>query len=300
MPQGRGSASATAVYRAFAKINLYLGVIDRRKDGYHDIETLFQTVGLADDVALTAQDGDIAVACNRPELESPDNLAARAARLLQQRHAPGRGARIAITKRIPVAAGLAGGSTDAAATLVGLNDLWNCSLSVATLEALGAEIGSDVPFLIRGGTMSGTGRGEVLTPLDPLRESWFVLLHPPIEVSAGRVYNHPELRKSHEARIGAITSSFEGILAAAARGDLPDILFNALEIPVFMEYPELAVLKQRLLDAGCAGALMSGSGPTLFGLCKDRDHAERIAAQFTNVPTSVVSTVQCGSNRKTT
>lgn len=297
MPEGRSAAPAPAVYHAYAKINLYLAVIDRRPDGFHDIETLFQTVGLADEVRLTPGGGAITLSCNVPELESGDNLAGRAGRLLQARHAPGRGAHIAIEKRIPVAAGLAGGSSDAAAALVGLNELWGVGLSIEALQALGAEIGSDVPFLIRGGTMSGTGRGDVLQPLDPLREIWFVLLHPAIEVSAGRVYNHPELRKSREERIGGITSSFEGVLAAVSRGSIMDVLYNAMEIPVFMEYPEVAVLKQRLLDAGCAGAMMSGSGPTLFGLCKDRAHAERIAAQFTGVASSVVSTVPAGSKR---
>jgi 4-diphosphocytidyl-2-C-methyl-D-erythritol kinase len=180
---------------------------------------------------------------------------------------------------------------------VGLNELWQTNLSGEALRELGAEIGSDVPFLISGGTARGMGRGEVLQPLDPLRECWFVLLHPAIEVSAGRVYNHPALRKSREERIHGITSSFEGVLAAIARGAIVDVLYNAMEIPVFLEYPELAVLKQRLLDAGCAGALMSGSWPTLFGLCKDRAHAARVAAQFRGMTTSVVSNVPAGVKR---
>ncbi len=293
MPAGH----AAAVYHAYAKLNLYLAVIDRRPDGYHNIETIFQTVGLADEIRIDASPNDLTLDCNLPELVGDDNLALRAARLLRDRHAPGRGAHLSLTKRIPVAAGLAGGSTDAAATLAGLNELWATGLSGSDLQALGAELGSDVPFLIRGGTVAATGRGEVLRPIDPIRESWFVLLHPPLEVSAGRVYNHPELRKSREERIGNITSSFEGVLAAMSRGAIADVMYNAMEIPVFLEYPEIAVLKQRLLDAGCAGALMSGSGPTLYGLCKDRAHAERIAGQFTGLATSVVSTVPAGSQR---
>jgi 4-diphosphocytidyl-2-C-methyl-D-erythritol kinase len=293
MPAGH----AAAVYHAYAKLNLYLAVIDRRPDGYHDIETIFQTVGLADEIRLSAAPLDVTLECNLPELEGEDNLALRAARLLRARHAPGRAAHVALNKRIPVAAGLAGGSTDAAVTLVGLNELWATGLSEAALQGLGAEIGSDVPFLIRGGTASATGRGEVLRPIEPIRESWFVLLHPAIEVSAGRVYNHPELRKSREERIGEITSSFEGVLAAMSRGAIVDVMYNAMEIPVFLEYPELAVLKQRLLDAGCAGALMSGSGPTLFGLCKDRAHAERIAAQFVGIASSVVPSVPFSAKR---
>lgn len=298
MPGTRSAASAPARYHAYAKINLYLSVIDRRPDGYHDIETVFQTVGLADEVQLSpAAGGELTLSCNLPALEGDDNLALRAARLLRDRFAPGRGAHIALTKRIPVAAGLAGGSTDAAAALVGLNDLWQANASAGDLRAIGAAIGSDVPFLIAGGTARGIGRGEVLQLLEPLREWWFVLVHPGIEVSAGRVYNHPALRKSREERIGGITPSFEGVLGTIERGAIADVLYNAMEIPVFLEYPELAVFKQRLLDAGCAGALMSGSGPTLFGLCKDRAHAERVAAQFTGVATSVVSTVPAGVAR---
>lgn len=297
MSDARSAASAPARFNAFAKINLYLSVIDRRSDGYHDIETVFQTVGLSDEVRIGTAAHELTLTCNVPALEGDDNLALRAAQLLRERHAPGRGAHIALTKRIPIAAGLAGGSTDAAAALVGLNDLWQTKLSVDELRAIGAEIGSDVPFLITGGTARGVGRGEVLQALAPLRECWFVLLHPAIEVSAGRVYNHPALRKSREERIHGITSSFEGVLAAIGRGSIVDVLYNAMEIPVFLEYPELAVLKQRLLDAGCAGALMSGSGPTLFGLCKDKAHAERIAATFSGVATSVVSNVPAGVTR---
>lgn len=297
MPDLRSAASAPARYAANAKINLYLSVIDRRPDGYHDIETIFQTVGLADELQVTLVADYVTLSCNVPALEGDDNLALRAAKLLRDRHAPGRGARIALTKRIPVAAGLAGGSTDAAAALVALNELWQTNLSDDRLRSVGAEIGSDVPFLIAGGTARGIGRGEVVQALDPLKEWWFVLLHPALEVSAARVYNHPALRKSREERIEGITPSFEGVLGAVARGAIADVLYNAMEIPVFLEYPELAVLKQRLLDAGCAGALMSGSGPTLFGLCKDRAHAVRVAAQFTGVATSVVSTVPAGVAR---
>jgi 4-diphosphocytidyl-2-C-methyl-D-erythritol kinase len=145
--------------------------------------------------------------------------------------------------------------------------------------------------------MAATGRGDQLRKLEPLRETWFVLLHPPIEVSAARVYNHAALRKTREERIGGITPTFRNVLESFAQGDLPDVLHNAMEIPVFSEYPELAVLKQRLLDAGCAGALMSGSGPTLYGLCKDRTHAEEIAKRFPDSPKSVVSTVPTGVER---
>jgi 4-diphosphocytidyl-2-C-methyl-D-erythritol kinase len=291
------SLDQTIRLRAYAKLNLYLAVIERRPDSYHDIETIFQTVGLADDIALTVRDGPPTLSCGVPDLEGDDNLALRAARLLRERHAPARGVHIALTKRIPVAAGLAGGSADAAAVLIGLNKLWELGLSPDDLRSLAFELGSDVPFLISGGTSAATGRGELLRPLEALRETWFILLHPPLEVSAARVYNHANLRKSHEERIDGITMTFRNVLETLARGALPDVLQNAMESAVFSEFPDLAVLKQRLLDSGCSGALMSGSGPTLYGLCKDRAHAESIAKRFPELPKTIVPSVGRGVER---
>lgn len=292
--ESRSSHAEPVRFRAYAKLNFYLSVIDRRPDGYHDIETIFQTISLADELEIADSQGEITLTCDREDLDSDDNLAARAARALRDRFAQGRSAHIALTKRIPVAAGLAGGSADAAAVLIALNSLWGLNLPGERLREVALSVGSDVPYMTLGGTAAATGRGEVLRPLDPIRKSWLVLLHPPIEVSAARVYNHASLRKSREERIDGITSTFRNVLEALAQGSLADVLYNAMEIPVFFEYPELAVLKQRLLDAGCAGALMSGSGPTLYGLCKDRAHAGEVSKRFPEVPSSVVSTVPAG------
>jgi len=279
--------------RAYAKLNLYLAVHERRTDGYHNIETVFQTVGLSDEIRLTPTAEGITVVCDRQDLNTADNLAVRAARLVHERHAPDRGVHIDLNKRIPVAAGLAGGSSDAAATLAGLNELWSLDLDAPTLHAYARELGSDVPCLLRGGTAAGVGRGDELTPLDPMRPTWFVLAHPDFEVSAARVYNHPLLEKRNEERVGAMTPSFKMVCGMLAQGALADALYNSMEAPVFSEYPELAVMKQRLLDAGCAGALMSGSGPTLFGLCRDEAHARAVAASIDG-PTSVVPAVSRG------
>lgn len=291
------SSASTVHYRAYAKLNFYLAVIDRRADGYHDIETIFQTIDLADSVSLTPRVGGLSLACSNPALETDDNLALRAARILRDRYASGRGVHIELTKRIPIAAGLAGGSADAAAVLVGLNEMWGLGLDGETIRGIALELGSDVPYVTIGGTMAATGRGEALRPLDALRETWLVLLHPPLEVSAARVYNHVMLKKSREERIDGITMTFRNVMETLSRGLLPDVLQNSMEIPVFSEFPQLAVLKQRLLDAGCAGAAMSGSGPTLYGLCKDEAHARAIAARFTGVAASVARTVPRGVER---
>jgi 4-diphosphocytidyl-2-C-methyl-D-erythritol kinase len=291
------SGRDTVEYRAYAKLNFYLAVIDRRPDGYHDIETIFQSVSLNDTVRLTSLNAELTLTCNNTELESDDNLALCAAQILGERFSPGRGVHIELTKCIPVAAGLAGGSADAAAVLAGLNELWELNLEDAVLYALAGELGSDVPFALKGGTAAGTGRGDALQPLEPLRETWLVLVHPPIEVSAARVYNHLMLTKSHEERIEGMTSTFRNVLETLSRGLLPDVLQNSMESAVFSEFPELAVLKQRLLDAGCAGAAMSGSGPTLYGLCRDEAHAHAISEEFPDWPTSVVKTVPQGVER---
>lgn len=284
------------VYKAYAKLNLYLEVFERRRDGYHDIETIFQTVGLADELRFDEQSG-LTLTCDVAELESENNLALRAANLLRDQTGVDHGVHIDIRKRIPVAAGLAGGSADAAVTLIALNELWKLGEPTERLRDYAAQLGSDVPYLTLGGTVAATGRGDHLTPLDPIRKTWFLLLHPPLQVSAARVYNHPNLRKSHEPRTDSITDSFRVALETLAKGALSDVFHNAMEFAVFSEHPELAVLKQRMLDAGCASALMSGSGPTLFGLCKNQEHAQAIAAKFPDVSASVVPSVPAGVER---
>lgn len=290
-----GAVSTTLTYRSFAKLNLYLEVLGRREDGYHNIETIFQTVGLSDELRFTACADAVTLECDSPDLGAPEeNLAWRAAMLLRERCSCERGVHIELDKRIPVAAGLAGGSGNAAATLVALNQLWELGLSEEELRAFGLELGSDVPYCIVGGTVAATGRGEALDPLAALHETAFVLLHPPIQVSTARVYNHPLLRKSDEKPLDDKTASFKVALGLLSKGAIADVVSNAMEMPVFSEHPELSVLKQRLLDAGCAASLMSGSGPTIFGVCRNVDHAAEVASAIPEVASSVVTSVPHG------
>jgi 4-diphosphocytidyl-2-C-methyl-D-erythritol kinase len=171
------------VLKARAKINLALDVLFRRPDGYHEVAMVMQSVALADRVTLEA-DSAISVAATAAELEcGPSNLAYRAAALLRERCGVDCGVRITLEKNIPLAAGLAGGSADAAAVLRGLNRLWGLGLKLAELENIGAALGSDVPFCLRGGTALATGRGEALAPLPPLPSVWVVLAKPPVAVS---------------------------------------------------------------------------------------------------------------------
>ena len=292
------AVSTTIAFLSYAKINLYLQVLGRRDDGYHNIETIYQTVDLSDELHFSLRPSEVTLECASQALGGPeDNLAWKAAALLKERCDCDKGVHIELIKRIPVAAGLAGGSGNAAATLTGLNQLWGLGLSELEVREIGLELGSDVPYCTVGGTIAAIGRGERLTPLEPLSETAFVLVHSPTQVSTARVYGHPLLPKSKEEPIGDMTPSFKLSIGELQRGAIPDMLYNAMEDVVFAEHPELAVLKQHLLDAGCAGALMSGSGPTLFGLCRDRDHAREVAAGFNEVDTSVVASVPHGVQR---
>ena len=285
-------------YRAFAKVNLYLDVLDKRRDGYHNIETIFQSVGLADDLVFMERQSRVSLACASPDLDRGDgNLVVRAAKLLRARSGRRAGARIELVKGIPVAAGLAGGSSDASTTLIALNQLWEVGWSRARLRALARELGADVAYCIEGGTVAATGRGDALTRLPGLPPTWFVLVHPDVPVSTARVYASPGLGHSAERPFAGKTPRFRTALRALEAGDLAHAVFNRMEGPVFADHPQLADVKQRLLDHGCLAAGMSGSGATLFGLCASRRNAVGIAEAFPEYRTSVVHSVPACAER---
>ena len=290
--------STSMTYRSYAKINLYLDVLGKRRDGYHNIETIFQTVSLADDLIFEDRPSRISLSCSTSELDTGEgNLAYRAAALLRQRSGSALGAHIHLEKHIPVAAGLAGGSGNAAATLLALNVLWDLRWSIERLRSLSFELGSDVPYCTMGGAAAATRRGEELSALAPLRRTWFVLVHPPVAVSASHTYNHAKLDHSTDKRFAGRTPAFRRAIHALERGDLPALIFNRMETAVFDTLPHLADVKRRLGQLGCSAAAMSGSGPTLFGVCKSKRTATKIAEQLTTYKTSVVSTVSHGVER---
>jgi len=280
------SEGASIQCRSYAKINLYLDVLQRRDDGFHNLETLFQSVSLFDELTVTvSNDGSLELSCSREDLENERNLAYQAAVLLREETGTRLGAHIEVTKRIPVAAGLAGGSGNAAAVLLALNDLWGLALSRDQLLAYALALGSDVPFCMLGGTVAATGRGEVMQPLEPLTSCAFVLVHPAVEVNTAKAFAHPRLERQPEPR-GHHSESFSRAITQLERGRAKAALFNRMEPPVFGDHPELAALKERLLAAGCEGAVMSGSGPTMVGLCASREEAAAIAARITDCATS--------------
>ena len=267
--------------RTFAKVNLFLQVLGRRTDGWHELATVFHGISLADDVHITTDGaGDITVDMSleepaRGELPSAvDNLAGRAAALLQRRAAGRPGARIEIVKRIPIAAGLGGGSADAAGALLGLRALWDVDFDERALADLALQLGSDVPYFLTGGTALATGRGERLVGLPDPPSMWFALgiSHDPL--STADVYG--EWDRSPSTRGPQV----EPLLRALAAGDpaaVAALLHNDLEPAALRLRPGLADKKAAMAAAGACGSLVSGSGPSVFAVASSKHHAHRIA-----------------------
>jgi 4-diphosphocytidyl-2-C-methyl-D-erythritol kinase len=264
-----------------AKVNLYLEVLAKRPDGYHEIETLMVAVNLYDTLVFTEEStGTTQLHCNRPNLSTgPDNLIVRAAQLLREHTGRTKGARIRLVKRIPLAAGLAGGSTDAAATLAGLNQLWGLRVPDVELIELGGKLGSDVAFFFATPAAWCTGRGEIVTPVPLTKRLWLVLVCPPIGLATADVYRG--LQVPDTPRTG------QEIRAALARGDVEELgpcLHNRLQPVAERLCPEVAQLAARLAQLGPAGQLMSGSGSSLFALCRERGEALRLAKELRHGP----------------
>ncbi|MDD4600073.1 4-diphosphocytidyl-2-C-methyl-D-erythritol kinase [bioreactor metagenome] len=265
--------------KAYAKINLALDILGKRQDGYHEVVMIMQTISLADTVVLREQDGGIALSANISALACDDtNLAYRAAALIKQEFDIKTGVAIELTKKIPMAAGLAGGSADAAAVLAGLNALWKLNLTADSLKELGSRLGSDVPFCLQGGTALATGRGEVLKQLPALPECYIVLAKPAISVSTAWAYGHFRPEKINQR------PDIKGMIGCLESGKLAGVnqrLCNVFENIVIAEHPIIGSLKQALCDSGCA-ALMSGSGPTVFGITENLEAAEAAAQRLSS------------------
>lgn len=265
---------------AYAKINLFLEVPGLRPDGYHELWTVFQSIGLSDTLHLESAPGEITLTCSNTELPvDKGNLVYRAASLLKETFQVTRGASLHLEKRIPIGAGLGGGSTDAAAALNGLNHLWELNASPEELEALGAELGMDVPFCVKGGTVYAEGRGELLIEQLPSPSAWIVLVYPNLFVSTKEVYQDIDrhlMKKPHEA------SAMKEALNANNLEQIAAALYNRLEISSFALYPQLSAIKNQIQVMGCLGTLMSGSGSSIFGLCESETQARQIATQLTS------------------
>ncbi|MCM3620551.1 4-(cytidine 5'-diphospho)-2-C-methyl-D-erythritol kinase [Sutcliffiella horikoshii] len=260
--------------KAPAKINLSLDVLHKRPDGFHEVRMIMTTIDLADRIELSERkDGQISIIShNRYVPDDNRNLAYQAASLLKERYNVQQGVSIAITKMIPVAAGLAGGSSDAAATLRGLNKLWKLGLTLDELAVIGAEIGSDVSFCVYGGTALATGRGEIIKHIPAPPHSWIVLAKPTIGVSTAEVYNNLNLEKVTHPDV-------EGMLEAIHENDyekMIGLVGNVLESVTLRLYPEVAHIKEQMKRFGADAVLMSGSGPTVFGIVQYDSRMHRI------------------------
>jgi 4-diphosphocytidyl-2-C-methyl-D-erythritol kinase len=252
---------------SFAKINWTLEILGKRPDGYHEVRTLLQTVNVADELTFELTGQGISVHCDHPEVPCDEtNLAYRAAKSLGDFTGINKGVRIRIAKRLPVAAGLGGGSGNAAVTLLALQRLWDVQLEPRDLFGLAAKLGADAPFFLIGGTCLGVGRGDEVYPLADINEEFLLLVNPGIAVPTREAYADlpPELTKPRT--VIKMPLSFEAAYAAVARPGAPVPLINDLENPVFARRPALVEVKRRLKRSGARGVLMSGSGSTVFAI----------------------------------
>ena len=266
--------------RAYAKINLTLDVLGQRTDGYHDLATVMQTVDLYDTICLSAtEDNQVRIVCTMPELSNDDNLAARAVYLVRQRLAIRQGVLIELHKRIPMAAGLGGGSSDAAAVLLALQHWWQLQLSPSDLFDIASSLGSDVPFFLTGGLALCEGRGERVTALSsnwPRTMRWLLLLKPAISVSTAAVFRNLPVNDFTDGMHS------RAVCTALTAGQSPELedLHNCFERSVLETYPEVALSREGLLQAGASLVRLSGTGPTLFAPFPDLTWAQNVQEQL--------------------
>ena len=283
---------------ANAKINLTLDILDKREDGYHDVELVLQSIALADTLELARIDKGIKFEMNTENVAGGEtlpidenNLACRAAKIVIEHCHLNEGVFIRLNKRIPIAAGLAGGSTDAAAVIRGMNRLFNLRLTTNEMCELAAEIGSDVPFCIVGGTCLAYGRGEKLNRLADLPSTPIVLLKPRGAIPTAWAYKTYDSNRSPEHP--DTTAICEAINLSDTKAVF-ELIFNVMERVAVKKYPAINTYKDKLLEAGAIAAMMSGSGPSIFGIAKSHDEAIRIANTFKDSGVQVFVTETVG------
>jgi len=260
------------VLSAAAKVNLALEVLSKRADGYHELATVLQTVDLSDRLVLEDAE-EVELRTSSPAIPvDTTNLAVKAALALREAAGVSRGVRITLEKLIPVAAGLGGGSADAAAVLLGLNRLWGLRWPAGRLAEVAVTLGMDVPFFLRGGVALATGRGERLTPLAGSGLA-LVLVSPRIAASTAEVYGRVTPAMYSD---GARTRALVAALRSRRPTRIAASLYNGLEAAVVGAFPQVGQMEAALLAAGALGAAMSGSGPTVFGVARSWEHARQI------------------------
>jgi 4-diphosphocytidyl-2-C-methyl-D-erythritol kinase len=264
----RGTARALR-YRAYAKVNVSLEVLGKRPDGYHDLASVMQTVSLCDEIEI-AEDVDVRFACSDPALEGDDNLVPRAARLLRGASNNASGCKLMLHKAIPHAAGLGGGSSDAAETLRALNALWSLHLSLQQLVDIGSRLGSDVLFFLYGGTALVTGRGEFVRPLPAPEPVWYALAKPPISVPTAAVFNAVS---REDWTNGASTRA---VAAGICDRRQVTLGMNGLQRALFRLFPPAQECFEDVSRVAPGRAFVSGSGPTIGASCGSQLEAEQV------------------------
>lgn len=269
----------TIKLNAYAKINLSLDVLRRKSNGYHELAMIMQQISLKDIVTIKENNTNkVEIKCNNPNVPTDSkNIAHKAATLLSERYNKNIGITIDIEKNIPIAAGLAGGSTNAAAVLKGLNEIWNLNLTTQELMDISLELGSDIPFCIMGGTALAKGIGEELTPLKSFKDKHILLVNPDLPVSTADVYKGLDIcnikdRPDTDLLIEAIELNDEYKLAQNMK--------NVLESVTIKQLPIIEEIKNMITDQGAIGSLMSGSGATVFGIFKDEVSLEKCKIQM--------------------
>ena len=260
--------------KARAKINLGLDVVRRREDGYHEVKMVMQMLRLYDQIDIEkTQESGILVRSNLSFLPTDErNIAYKAAKVMIDQFGLEQGVIIRIEKHIPVAAGMAGGSTDCAAVLYGMNKLFGLRLNQKKLRELGVKLGADVPYCLMRQTALSEGIGEILTPISPLQDCPILIAKPSVSVSTRHVYEHLKLDEQ------TMHPDIDGIVTALADGDLygvTDRMANVLETVTVPEHPVIDGIKKQMMASGAVNALMSGSGPTVFGIFDDEEKAKK-------------------------
>ena len=250
--------------KAYAKINLGLDVTGKRPDGYHEVKMVMQTVDIADELTIEKTEGGIEVFSDCGELPGDENnLAYKAAKLMVDEYGIGEGVKVTLKKRIPIAAGMAGGSTDAAGVMNGINELFKLKLKPEELQKQGVKLGADVPYCITGGTVLAEGIGEKLTPLRSVSQCVLLVAKPEINVSTGYVYEHLDAEPDYDH------PDIDGMVRALEDGNLDGVvrrLGNVLENVTQKKYPVVEEIRDAMNAGGAKGSMMSGSGPSVFGI----------------------------------
>ena len=260
--------------KAYAKINLTLEVLGKREDGYHEIASIIQAIDLCDILSFQPRE-HIYLACNIPQLVSPNNLVFKAAKLLQEYTGSGDGVAISLEKAVPLASGLGGGSSDAAATLQALNEIWGFGLAPENLKTIAANLGSDISFFLSGGkTALVEGRGEKVTRLRPLPKTWVISIKPPMEIANKTQKMYASLGPSHFTQGG----STHKVVEIIRRGEriAPQFCYNVFDEVAFSFFPGLEEYRLRFLAAGASQVHLTGTGLTLFTLAEERAQGEEI------------------------